>query len=274
MKKVALFSNSGKLAEALFYSSFFELKAVVCEEGKITNDLLNFSYLRGVPILNANNRKDLIEIIIKNKFELAIMCGFGIILDDKILNKIDVYNVHPGELPKYKGRHPTFFATINGEKTINFTLHKVVTEIDSGEIIDEVTMDYYYWLNETDIKNFLFKAFKLLINKLELFLLGKVNTKINEGGNYFKPVTIKDKTLDPNLPAQHLLNIIRALSLHGGGILMYNGIEYFVERASISKYQGEFHFEGKIVLHKEKPIGIKIDEKYFIKFESIGFNKG
>ena len=71
---------------------------------------------------NEKNIIDEIEIIIKNKFELAIMCGFGIILDDKILNKIDVYNVHPGELPKYKGRHPTFFATINGEKTINFTL--------------------------------------------------------------------------------------------------------------------------------------------------------
>lgn len=269
MKRVVLFSDSGKIAEALYYSPFFELKFIICEKGRLSGDLLSFSYLRSIPVYEVENNVELIQILLKNKLDLAIMCGFGIILNGDIINHIDIYNVHPGKLPDYKGRHPTFFATINGDKSIFFTLHKVVEEIDCGEIIGQVKMDYYYWQNETDLRKFLFEAFLILIEKLNIFLMGKTKSLENKGGKYFKPVSKLDKILDPKLPIKNLLNIVRAQSEHGGGVFIYKKKEYLVQKISIIKYKDEYLFDDKIVLQNDVPIGIKIDKKYFIKFELI-----
>ena len=85
----------------------------------------------------------------------------------------------------------------------------MVEEIDSGEIIGQVKMDYYYWQDENDVKKFLFQAFLILIRKLHSFLNGKSNSSENKSGKYFKPVTKSDKILDPKLPIKNLLNIVR-----------------------------------------------------------------
>lgn len=269
MKEVVLFSDSGKIAEALFYSPFFELKLIICEKSRLSGDLLNFSYLRSIPVYEAENNGELFQILLKNKLDIAIMCGFGIILNKDIINHLDIYNVHPGKLPNYKGRHPTFFATINGDKSIYFSLHKVVEEIDSGEIIDQVKMDYYYWQDENDIKKFLFNAFLILIEKLNFFLQGKTKTLENKRGKYFKPVSKSDKILDPKSPIKNLLNIVRAQASHGGGVFIFKGKEYLVQKISIIKYDSEYIFEDKIVLNNNEPIGIRIDNSYFMKFELI-----
>ena len=270
MKGVVLFSDSGKIAEALFYSPFFELKLIICEKGKLSGDLLNFSYLRSVPVFEAINNGELFHILLKNKIDIAIMYGFGIILNRDIIDHLDIYNIHPGKLPDYKGRHPTFFATINGDKSIYYTLHKVVEEIDSGEIIGQVKMDYYYWQDENDVKKFLFQAFLILIRKLHSFLNGKSNSSENKSGKYFKTVTKSDKILDPKLPIKNLLNIVRAQATHGGAIFIFKGKEYLVQKIQIVKYDSEYIFEDKIVLNLNyEPIGIKIDNSYFVNFELI-----
>ena len=272
MKKVVLFSDSGNIAEVLFHSPFFHLEAVMCEKGRKNLDLITFSYIRGVNIHEVENNEELIETISQYNLDLAIMCGFGIILNYDTISNIDTYNIHPGKLPQYKGRHPTFFATINGEKSIYFTLHKVIKKIDGGEIIDEVEMEYYYWQNENDVKSFLFEAFSVLVDRLYLFLEGKIKIKENSGGKYYHPVTKTDKILDPNLSVAALLNIVRAQASLGGGIFLFKGQEYLVDKIKITKYKNDDIIEEKIVINKERPIGIKIDNEYYLKFCSLVAN--
>ncbi len=269
MYKLSFFGESASLAESIFYNPNFELKAIFCEKNKINNDLLTFSFLRNIPIFKVENNLDLLERLSEIKLDFVIMCGFGIILNKKTLNYIKVFNIHPGKLPNYKGRHPTFFATINGDKSIFFTLHEVIVEIDKGKIIDEVEMPYYFWQNEYDIQKFLIVAFNQLMGSLILYIENKINSRNNSGGKYYPRVEKKNKILKTDYPASKLLNIIRAQAPYGGGIFLYNKKEYLVSRAEVQIIDKNYRNKKKILITNDKPIGIIIDKNYFLRFTEI-----
>jgi methionyl-tRNA formyltransferase len=44
-------------------------------------------------------------------------------------------NVHGGPLPKYRGRLPSFWALLNGERETGVTVHFMNEELDDGPII-------------------------------------------------------------------------------------------------------------------------------------------
>ena len=51
---------------------------------------------------------------------------------------------------------------------------------------------------------------------------------------------------------------------------IFKGKEYLVQKIQIVKYDSEYIFEDKIVLNLNyEPIGIKIDNSYFVNFELI-----
>jgi len=49
--------------------------------------------------------------------------------------KYGIFNVHPGELPKYRGVFASFRAMMNGEKKAGCTLHVLDEGIDTGPVI-------------------------------------------------------------------------------------------------------------------------------------------
>jgi methionyl-tRNA formyltransferase len=52
-----------------------------------------------------------------------------------------VLNVHSGQLPRYRGMMPTFWALSNGDVRIVVTLHEMVERLDAGRLIAEFPMD-------------------------------------------------------------------------------------------------------------------------------------
>ena len=269
MRKISFFGESAKLAEIIFFNHNFELKAIFCDKNKINNDLLTFSYQRKISLFKVENNLELLQKLNRIESDIVLMCGFGIILNQQILNRVKVYNVHPGKLPDYKGRHPTFHATINGDKTIFFTLHEVVVEIDSGKIIDEVEMPYYFWQNEFDVQKYIIVAFEKLIKSLLLYFENKIIPKPNSKGKYYPKVERKDKILNTEYPIDKLLNIIRAQAPFGGAIFLYKNQEYLVSRAEIQVVEKNFKIEQKIVSLMGNPLGISIDKNHFLKFLKI-----
>ena len=269
MYKITFFGDSAQLAENLFFNSNFKLKVIFCEKNKINPDLLTFSFLRNIPIRKVENNTEIIAAIDEFKLDFAIMFGFGIILDEETLNKIKVFNIHTGKLPNYRGRHPTYFATINGDKSIFFTLHEVTVKIDRGKIIAEEEMQYFFWQNEFDVRKFLLNANDKLMKSLILYLENKIKPLKNEGGSYFQRVSRTDKILKIEYPASKLLNIIRAQAPYGGGIFIYNDKEYLVSKAQIEIIDKKDKFEYKILVKNGKPNGIRIDNNYLLKFTHI-----
>ena len=96
----------------------------------------------------------------------------------------------------YKGRHPTFWATVKGKDYIGINIHMVTEEIDEGEIISQRKVPYYFWLDEKDIFKLLTDQIDILLENLNLYLKGQINTIKNVKGYYYKPVTLEDLTIN------------------------------------------------------------------------------
>jgi hypothetical protein len=66
----------------------------------------------------------------------GIIAGFNQIFGEKVIERFDsLVNFHPSLLPLYRGPVPSYWCIKNGENYTGFTLHKVSSEIDQGEIL-------------------------------------------------------------------------------------------------------------------------------------------
>lgn len=77
------------------------------------------------------------EILTQYTVDIVFLAGFMRILSDRFLEKITIplINIHPSLLPKYKGTHAIERAFTGKEKETGITIHYVIPELDSGEII-------------------------------------------------------------------------------------------------------------------------------------------
>ncbi len=71
-----------------------------------------------------------------SKEDVAVVTGFNQVFRSEALYRFGfVVNVHPSVLPLYRGPVPVQSCLLNGEQMTGFTLHKMTTKIDSGEIL-------------------------------------------------------------------------------------------------------------------------------------------
>lgn len=72
--------------------------------------------------------------------ELIVVAAYGRILPDDILAlpPKGCINVHSSLLPKYRGAAPINWAVVNGDKETGVTIMYMATELDAGDIIDQV----------------------------------------------------------------------------------------------------------------------------------------
>ena len=202
---------------------------------------------------------------------VILISGFGLIICSSILEKFKVFNIHFGELPDYKGRHPSFFATLNNEKELGVSLHIVDEGIDTGGIISVAKEPYYYFENEKDIFGKLLNNIPYLISDLAKHLNGDKETTPNNGGKYYPPVTVEDKLIDENTPIRKVLNLVRSQANYNGALIEWNDVTYGIKQVRILRkgHQFEVDYQGKLMLKGDLPFGIVIDEEWELIFEEL-----
>ncbi len=79
----------------------------------------------------------IINKLMKNDIELIVMAGWMKIVTENFINNIDrkIINIHPSLLPSFKGKNPIKDALENGSFITGCSVHYVVPEVDSGELI-------------------------------------------------------------------------------------------------------------------------------------------
>jgi len=79
----------------------------------------------------------IIDKLIDNDIELIVMAGWMKIVSEKFINSINrkIINIHPSILPSFKGKNPVKDALENGSFITGCSVHYVVPEVDSGELI-------------------------------------------------------------------------------------------------------------------------------------------
>lgn len=82
--------------------------------------------------------KDYKKALKKFKEPVITLHGYLRILPKDICKKYEIYNLHPGlitEYPELKGKDPQIRAIEAGHPRVGCVIHRVIPEVDEGEII-------------------------------------------------------------------------------------------------------------------------------------------
>ena len=219
MIKLDLFTNDIKIIQKI--KKPFKINKIFSEEKiffKSNKNLLHkFVYVK--------NKEDILRKI-DFKSELAISYGFGVIFNKKIISNysMGIWNIHTGDLPKYRGRHPITAAFLNNEKKIGTTIHSIDNKIDRGFLLSRAFVKRNYSDDENSIKKKILKILPKLLSKAFKNYQNKNYKKIAVG-KYYKPfyngINLKDSKKYSYI---YIFNAIKAQKNHGG--IFINGEKY------------------------------------------------
>ena len=86
--------------------------------------------------------KQILKILQDYNVEAVIMAGWMRIVTDVLINAFPdrILNIHPSLLPSFKGTNAIQKALDSGVKLTGCTVHKVINQVDSGEIIAQAAI--------------------------------------------------------------------------------------------------------------------------------------
>ena len=224
MFKTVYIGAKHQAAEYIFHNEEFSLKAIICEKNKLSDELLTFSLVRDVHLYVIESKLDLVDVMTElgNDY-VYIMHVFALKIPVNQLPGYKIFNIHPSNLPDYKGAHPTYWATVNNEINIGVSLHEVTEGLDEGVIIGQETVPYYIWENEVLLQEKISAVIPSLLNKLVLYINGEnISTIKNRAGSYYPRVTDKDVYIDlQNDSPAMIYNKVRAEAIYNGAKIRF-----------------------------------------------------
>ncbi len=148
---------------------------------------------RNIPVYFVDNHSSdySADLLVDHGVNVAVLGGCGIIKENIIsLPGLQVVNVHPGILPKYRGCSAVEWSIYNNDE-VGATCHLVTAEIDAGEIITISKVQISRGDTYADVR---LKVYNLLSEvlivglKILMRLDYRDHLKPNDGTTYFKPI--------------------------------------------------------------------------------------
>lgn len=124
-------------------------------------------------------------------------------------------NMHGSLLPHYRGRAPTNWALVHGERETGATLHHMVARADAGHIVDQQAVPI---LEDDDARIVFGKvtvaAEMVLVRSLPLLVAGTAPSVPQPPGqgSYFGRRRPEDGRIDWAWPARRIHNLVRAVA--------------------------------------------------------------
>ena len=252
LKNIDLFTNEPKLIGIL--SSQFKIYKIFTEN----KDFYKKYKKKNKIIFYVNSRKKIFQHIqnIKSDICLGVSYGFGIIFDKTIINqyKNGIWNIHTGDLPRYRGRHPITAAFLNNEKKIGLCIHSINEKIDQGYLLAKIYVNRDYKDDEISIKNKFFRKIRNLIKSAKKNYIQKKIFRIKKGKYYlpfYKGIKIQDSKKFDYI---YIHNSVKAQKSFGG--IWVNGKKY---------YDSSFYFKKNINDEKNTVVICKNNKKLILE---------
>lgn len=193
----------------------------------------------GIPVVQPENPSvDLPDIISNNQWELAIVMAYGHILSKPLLGCFPkgCFNLHASLLPELRGPSPIETSIAIGSSCTGVTLMEMVSKLDAGPIIDQETCPI---LSESDgptLRSALATSCIPLM-KRNMNRLGDQSypsyPQDESRASYCRLLTKRDAFLDFSLPANAVINHIRAFRSWPGSIMEFNGVPLKIGQATV-----------------------------------------
>jgi methionyl-tRNA formyltransferase len=137
--------------------------------------------------------------------------------------------VHPSLLPRWRGAAPVERALMAGDAETGVTIHRTTAELDAGPI---AAQERFELAPDDDAGTVYARSAELAARLLEEVLENpRFEPQPSKGVTYADKLTAAHRELDWSLPAEEVLNRIRALSPHIGARAELHGRPVIVWRA-------------------------------------------
>ena len=154
--------------------------------------------------------------------ELAVVCAFGQLIREPLLDELPMLNVHPSLLPRWRGAAPIERAIMAGDERTGVCVMQVTAGLDSGPVAarEEVAIepeDDFATLSE----RLAMRGGELLVAALDRQAEGQLELEEqdDEAATYAEKIDSAERALDPARPAAELARTVRALTPHVGAFL-------------------------------------------------------
>jgi methionyl-tRNA formyltransferase len=169
---------------------------------------------------------DSVERIRAGRAEIGVVCAFGQLIREPLLSELEMLNVHPSLIPRWRGAAPIERAIMAGDAETGVTIMRVDAGLDSGPVaLAERTpiepADNYGTLSS----RLAGLGGGLILRALELRSAGQLelNRQDEPLATYADKIAPAERRLDPARPAAELERTVRALNPHVGAYLELEG---------------------------------------------------
>ncbi len=182
---------------------------------------------------------DALERIRAADAELGVVCAFGQILHEPLLSELDLLNVHPSLLARWRGAAPIERAIMGGDRETGVSIMRLTEGLDCGPVALQEAIS---------IRGDDFGALsarleqlgsRLLLEALELRSTGQLEPRFAEqdesAATYAEKIEASERRLDPARRAIELERVVRALTPHIGAYLELAGGERLIVTAASSE---------------------------------------
>jgi methionyl-tRNA formyltransferase len=159
--------------------------------------------------------------------EVGLVCAFGQLIREPLLSGLELLNLHPSVLPRWRGAAPIERAIIAGDPQTGATIMRVTEDLDSGPIALQerlvIGTDDYGAL----AARLAALGGDLLVRALDLRAEGELGFTEQDDSlaTYAEKIGPSERRLDPARPAIELERLVRGLTPHIGAYLELEGAE-------------------------------------------------
>ncbi|MEZ5125825.1 MAG: methionyl-tRNA formyltransferase [Thermoleophilia bacterium] len=193
----------------------------------------------GVPVLQPQRISDdgtLVELR-ERRVEVLVVCAYGQILRQNVLDAVTTIVVHPSLVPRWRGAAPVERALMAGETDLGVTILKMTAGVDEGpvgalrrvEVPPDADAGRAYELIAP-------AAVDALLETLAALADGSIVWRPQSGEvTYADKILPTDRVIDWSWPAHTIVNHVRALSPHIGAVMNLLGRRTVIWRAAVGE---------------------------------------
>jgi methionyl-tRNA formyltransferase len=150
--------------------------------------------------------------------DVLVVCAFGALVKEELLDAYEVLNVHPSLLPRWRGAAPVERAIMAGDAETGVAIMRLTLGLDEGPVCAMEPEP----IGPDDTYGTLAPRLEALGARLLLQALDgprEYAEQPGEGVTYAEKITAADRLLDPQAPGDVNERVVRALSPHIGARL-------------------------------------------------------
>lgn len=194
----------------------------------------------GLSVINAEKFTDeIIKKIIGLSPDFFVIVDYGKIIPQKLLDipPQGAINVHPSELPKYRGASPLQAAILNGEKETAFSIMLIDAKVDHGPILAQKKVE----INKNETYGELYKRLSemypdFLVETLKKYLSGEIRPvpQDDSRATFSKFLKREDGKINWSKSAEEIGRMVRAYDPWPGTYTEWNGQRIKIFRVGTS----------------------------------------